>query len=129
MFDTQVGMCTVVAEVKNGGNGTGRLEQNFEQMIGLFKPGQKTMMLGIVVDATIIRPMVLKPTVILTPDSPHSKALCMVGKYILKSCGVVKTLDAGEIYAKKGVTKKRNTVELYEVFSRYLNISQIICST
>ena len=59
-------------------------------------------------------------------DCPHNKAFCRVGEYILHCGSVAKTHEAGEIYAKgKGLTKRRSTVELYDVFSRYLNVSQI----
>ena len=53
IYDTHARMYTVVAKIKSietpggGGGGGGGLEQNAEQMLGLFAEGQ-TLMLGMV---------------------------------------------------------------------------------
>lgn len=53
-------------------------------------------------------------------------ALIAVGQYIISEGPVVKTCDAGKIYKEqKGLSSGRNSVELYEVFSKHLNLSQV----
>ena len=59
MFDTEAGLYTVVAEVKGGDDVGGGLEQNVEQMLGLFQCGQ-TRMLGIVLDSANVRLLFLQ---------------------------------------------------------------------
>ena len=61
IYDTRAKMYTVVAEVKSAKTsveGSG-LEQNAEQMLGLFAEGQ-TLMLGMVVHNLVLKPMVLR---------------------------------------------------------------------
>ena len=56
----------------------------------------------------------------------HLTAVISVGEFLLDRGPVVRTSDAGAVYKeKKGLSAVRNAVELYEVFSKHLNISQI----
>ena len=57
----------------------------------------------------------------------HQYALLQVGKFILAKGPVVKTRDAGNVYAReKGLTDGNySTIELYEIFCKHLSISQL----
>ena len=58
IYDPRAKMYTVVAEIKSLETQGGGLEQNAEQMLGLFADGQ-TLMLGMVVHNLVLKPMVL----------------------------------------------------------------------
>ena len=61
MYDPLPQMYTVVAEIKSGDDAEkgGGLEQNVEQMLGLFKD-QQTIMLGLVVHNLQVAPLLLR---------------------------------------------------------------------
>ena len=59
MFGKEAGLYTVVAEVNSGDDVGGGLEQNVEQMLGLFQCGQRRM-LGVVLDAANVRLLFLQ---------------------------------------------------------------------
>ena len=58
-FESVAKMLTVVVEVKHGTQGSGVLDQNFEQRIGLFQEGQTTM-LGVVIDEIALHTALLR---------------------------------------------------------------------
>ena len=59
MFNVMHQMVSVVAEVKSGEGEAGGLDQNMEQMLGLWKSNQ-VLMLGLVLDSGNIHPRVLR---------------------------------------------------------------------
>ena len=58
--------------------------------------------------------------------SIHNQARISFAELILSAGPVVKTREAGKVYMEtKGLTVRRSAVELYEVFSKHLNLSQL----
>ena len=56
----------------------------------------------------------------------HIQAIIAVGFFFLQNSPVVKTQDAGKVYLeKKRLTKRKLSIEYYELFSRYLNLVQV----
>lgn len=56
----------------------------------------------------------------------HHLSLIAVGNYILQHGPVVKTQDVGNVYnQEKGLVRRKFSMELYEVFSKHLNLTQI----
>ena len=60
------------------------------------------------------------------PKKQHLLSLIAVGEYILQHGPVVKTQDVGNVYnQEKGLTRRKFSMELYEIFSKHLNLAQI----
>ena len=60
------------------------------------------------------------------PKKQHLLSLIAVGEYILQHGPVVKTQDVGNVYnQQKGLVRRKFSMELYEVFSKHLNLAQI----
>ena len=43
---------------------------------------------------------------LMAQNTPHCKAICMVGEYIIQSGSIAKTREAGNIYKRKRVKRK-----------------------
>ena len=53
-------------------------------------------------------------------------SLIAVGEYILQHGPVVKTQDVGNVYnQERGLVRRKLSMELYEVFSKHVNLAQI----
>ena len=56
----------------------------------------------------------------------HLLSLVTVGNYMCKNGPIVKTQDVGRLYMKeKGLSTRKKSMELYEVFAKHLNLAQI----
>ena len=56
----------------------------------------------------------------------HLEAILLVGKYFLSTGPLISTQELGAIYMRhKGITRRYDSVALYDIFCKYLNISQI----
>ena len=57
----------------------------------------------------------------------HLEAILLVGKHFLSTGPLISTQELGTIYMRhKGITRRYNSVALYDIFCKYLNISQNI---
>ena len=56
----------------------------------------------------------------------HLEAILLVGKYFLSTGPLISTQELGAIYMRhKRITRRYDSVALYDIFCKYLNISQI----
>ena len=60
-------------------------------------------------------------------ERKHRVALVQVGEFVLANGPIVKTRDAGNVYAQeKGLTDNTySAIELYEIFCKHLSLSQV----
>jgi hypothetical protein len=60
------------------------------------------------------------------PTRSHLQAIVAVGKYITLNGPLVTTQDAGQFYMKeKNLSEKKTSMEVYEIFSKHLNLAQV----
>lgn len=56
----------------------------------------------------------------------HISALIKAGEFIVANGPVVKTQEVGRVYLNvKGSTTRKRSLEIYEIFSKHLNLAQI----